>query len=200
MKFVSIRMNRVIPGHFRSASQLVQAVWAKIPEIYRAQLGLAPLVDPSTGKQVDLASHARIQERSLALDDAQAMRTLHKKEKELEAILDSEDATEPEKAEALRDLEQIAEFQKHHARRTKDGSQRAVAAVRKAIIRFHQRLLTGSAPAGAAHQAFQAVATHIEKYLLTPSAGYRGPSGTRARGPFAGCFTYQPPQAVHWLP
>src|SRR5207249_3992091 len=75
---------------------------AKIPEIYRHQLGIAQLSDPITGKSAPLSSDARIQERSLALDDAQTMRALLRKEKELEAILDSEDESEPVKAEALR--------------------------------------------------------------------------------------------------
>ena len=37
-----------------------------------------------------LESHARLQERSLSLDDAQAMRNLYRKQKELEAILEDE--------------------------------------------------------------------------------------------------------------
>ena len=52
---------------------------AKIPEIYRQQLGLAEMVDPATGKMVTMASHARLQERSLALDDVKALRNLLKK-------------------------------------------------------------------------------------------------------------------------
>src|SRR5207247_3115736 len=109
------------------------------------------ITDPSTGKSAPLASHARIQERNLALDDAQALRAILRKEKELEAILDDENESEPVKAEALRELEAIAEFQKHHGRRTQDSAQRAARTVRKAIHRFHRHLLAAIGPDGKPH-------------------------------------------------
>ncbi len=171
---------------------------AKIPEIYRHQLGLAPLLDPATGKAAPVESHARIQERSLALDDAQAMRALLRKEKELEAILDSEDESEPVKAEALRELEAIAEFQRHHGARSKDSAQRAVRAVRMAITRLHQHLLTTLDLNGDPHPVLRPFAAHIEKHLLMPSARERRPAGSRTQGPPAGSFTYDPPPGVTW--
>jgi hypothetical protein len=53
---------------------------AKIPELYRKQLGLPQISNPHNGKTETLQSHARIQERSLALDDAESMRRILKKE------------------------------------------------------------------------------------------------------------------------
>jgi len=108
--------------------------------MYRKQLGLSQVANPATGRSTLLASHARIQERSLALDDAETMRALLLRERELEAILDS-DESEPVKAEALRDLEAIAEFQRTHGRRSTDAAQRAGRTVRQAITRLQRNLL-----------------------------------------------------------
>lgn len=171
---------------------------AKIPEIYRQQLGLAPLVDPTTGKVAPLLSGARIQERSLSLDDAQAMRALFKKEKELEAILDSQDESEPVKAEALRDLEAIAEFQRQHSRRSKDGAQRAAIAVRQAIKRFHQHTAAALDKNGAPHPALHAFAEHLKNHLLRPSIRYSSHGGPHAKTGPIGCFTYEPSKGIAW--
>ena len=67
----------------------------------RLKEGLPEITDPTTGRKITLESHARLQERSLALDDREAMRRLYKKQKELESILDDDSSSEPEKAEAL---------------------------------------------------------------------------------------------------
>ena len=114
---------------------------AKIPQFYRQQLGLPYIADPATGKAITLGSDARIQERSLALDDVETMRRLYRRQRELEAILDSDDASEPEKAEALREYEQITEFLRHHSCRTKDNAQNAADTVRTGIWRLQRRLL-----------------------------------------------------------
>ena len=52
---------------------------------------------------------AVIQQRYLGLAEAEAVRTLRRRERELEAVLDDEDEIEPVKAEALRELEEITE-------------------------------------------------------------------------------------------
>jgi hypothetical protein len=170
---------------------------AKVPEIYRQQLGLPALVDQTTGQAVALESHARLQERSLALDDREAMRRLYRKEKQLEAILDS-DATEPEKAEALRELEEISEFQRLHGRRNAAAAQRAVWAIRNAIRRLHHHLLTVIDPQGNPHPVFHSFANHIENHILTPSSRYFSPTRSGPRGTLAGCFTYEPPYSLSW--
>ncbi len=85
------------------AMQLV----AKVPAIYRRQLGLTSAVDETTGKAVALDAGAMPQERSHAPDDLEVARRIQAKEREWEAILDDEDATEPEKAEALQKLEEL---------------------------------------------------------------------------------------------
>jgi hypothetical protein len=172
---------------------------AKIPEIYRQQLGLPTIFDHTTGQPVPLERHARLQERSLALDDREALRRLYRKEKELETILDS-DASEPEKAEALRELEAIAQFQSQHIRGTQAATQRVARSVRMALKRLHHNLAAALDETGQPHPALRPFATHIQKYILLPSARYSGHGGPNARTGLAGCFTYEPPPGTTWLP
>jgi hypothetical protein len=162
---------------------------AKIPEMYRKQLGLTHITDPATGKSLQLTSSARLQERSLALDDLQAMRAIYKRERELEAILDSDDASEPVKAEALRELEPLIEFQRHHAMRSKDSAQNMADTVRTAMWRLQRHLQVSTEDDGTPHLALCPFATHIANYILFPSARL----GT-------GCFIYEPPPEVAWKP
>jgi hypothetical protein len=171
---------------------------AKIPELYRRQLGLAQLEDPMTGKVSALESGARLQERSLALDDAQSMHALLKKQKELEAILDDESECEPVKAEALRELEALYEFQKKHARRSRDSAQNAADAVRLAIHRFQRRLYSAMDMNGRPNPVLRGFAEHIEKYILIPSARYSRHGRSGARKGLAGCFVYERPEGVLW--
>src|SRR6266436_3250793 len=127
---------------------------AKVPEIYRKQLGIA-------------------------LDDAETMRSLLRRERELEAILDS-DESEPVKAEALRDLEAIAEFQRSHGRRSRDAAQRAGRTVRQAITRLHRNLLGALDTNGKPHPVLCPFSLHILNYILIPSARYSGHGGRHA--------------------
>jgi hypothetical protein len=181
------------PEHPLHALDLI----TKIPDMYRKQLGLPQIANPATGQAIQLDSDARIQERSLALDDADTMRALLRRERELEAILDS-DESEPVKAEALRELEELAEFQRQHGRQSQDSAHRAVRSVRMAITRFHQHLLAATDAEGKPHQILRPFAHHLEKHLLIPSARYRASAGAHAPGPLAGCFTYDPPPGISW--
>ena len=171
------------PEHPLHALDLI----TKIPEMYRKQLGLAQIADPLTGKSTLLASDARIQERSLALDDAEAVRALLRKEKKLEAILDDETESEPVKAEVQRELEQIAEFLREHSLRSKDSAQNAADTVRTAIKRLQLHLSRAVDVNGNPHPVFRPFALHIAKYIQAPSARN-----------LAGCFIYEPPPGVFW--
>jgi len=165
---------------------------AKIPEIYRKQLGLSQLVDPITGQVTPTESHARIQERSFSLDDAQAMRKLLRKQTELEALLDSDDQSEPVKQEALRELEDIAEFERKYSHSKRDSSQRATDAVRAAIRRVQQKLAKSTDLLGNPHPVLHPFAAHLQKYLIIPSGSHH-PSGTTANR-----LIYEPPPGVRW--
>jgi hypothetical protein len=159
---------------------------ARVPEIYRQQLGLPGLVDQITGQAVALQSHARLQERSLAVDDREAMRRLYRKERELEAILES-DASEPEKAEALRELEAIVQFQRGHSTRTRAAAQQSAETVRLAINRFHRNLSSALDREGKPHPVLRPFALYLETTILRPS-----------RGAPAGCLMYDPPPGCCW--
>ena len=160
---------------------------AKIPEFYRRQTSLPRLADPVTGQAVAPNTFTRLQEIGLAIEDARTLRAIQRLEQKLEAILDSESETEPIKQEALRDLEAIAQYKQQHGRRSKDNANRAAAAVRKAIKRFHARLAWALDFDGRPHPVLRPFAEHLEQYLLHP----------RARCP-GGCFTYEPPPGVVW--
>ena len=51
-----------------------------------------------------------IQQRSMGLDDAAAVRALWRRQRALEQVLEDDRESEPVKAEALRELEEITEF------------------------------------------------------------------------------------------
>jgi hypothetical protein len=147
--------------------------------------------------QTDTSIDGPVQQRSLALDDAVALHALRRKQLELEAILDDDDQIEPVKAEALRELEQIYAFQEKHPAQARDTAQKAVHAVRTAILRFHGHLAKALAADGAPHPVLRPFAAHLEQYLLVPS-GRCSKSRSRLRAGLSGCFTYEPPSGVVW--
>jgi hypothetical protein len=167
---------------------------SKIPAIYRQHLGLTEIADPATGAGSVIASHARLQERSLSLDDAQTLRALLRKQKELEAILDDPNESEPVRAEALCDLEAIADFEREHAGRSVSNAQRAADAVHKAITRFHRHLAEATDATGNPHPLLTAFAAYLEKHVLVPSRRYAAGGNRFARTGLSGCFTYEPPE------
>jgi hypothetical protein len=171
---------------------------AKVPAIYRRQLGLTSMVDEATGKSVALDATAMPQERSHSLDDLEAALRLHKKQQQLEAVMDDDDASEPEKAEALAELVLLYEFQKKHAMRSKGNAEQLVRAVRAAITRLHDNLAKATYGKGQPHPVLRPFADHLAKYLLAPSARFTGRVGSRVRAGVAGRFTYEPPVGVQW--
>ena len=142
-----------------------------------------------------IAEDAALLQRNLGMDDAEAARALWRKQRELEAIIESDDESEPVKSEASRELEAMAGFQAKHLRRGVDASQRAVLAVRRAIQRFHRHLEQAVDAAGKPHRVLRAFAAHLERHILAPSRRW---AGSRRSGSYAGCFTYEPPAGVEW--
>jgi hypothetical protein len=161
---------------------------AKIPEFHRKQLGLTQICDPSSGKVLPVLSGSRMQQRSLSIDDAQAVRALLRKQKELETILDSDGASEPEKAEALRELEPLYQFLRTHSSRTRDSAQNAADTVRTALWRLQRRLSNAVDTNGQPHPVLRPFGEHLLRFILLPSARQA-----------AGCFTYEPPPGVFWV-
>jgi hypothetical protein len=95
----------------------------------------------------------------------------------VEAVLDDDEATEPEKAEALAELEQVYEFQKKHAMRSRGNAEKLVRAVRVAITRFHKHLEAATDGKAQPHPVLRPFADHLAKYLITPSARFNGRMG-----------------------
>jgi hypothetical protein len=156
------------------------------------------ITDSVTGHTVLLDGDGTLQQRSMGFEAFDAAYALRKTQLALEAILDDESSIEPVKAEALRDLEAIYNFQKTTQGRIKDAAQRAVHAVSMAIKRFHHRLSLASDVSGCPHSVLRPFARHIEKYILLPSGRYLGSGRARSLTGAAGCFTYARPRGVVW--
>jgi hypothetical protein len=131
--------------------------------------GLTEIEDPATGRRVPVLSHSRIQERGLALDDACAMRAALRKQAQLEAYVEDEDNTDPEKAEAYNDLLALYEFEKKKGPRVRDAAAKASDAVGKAIKRLHARLAKAANANGSSNQTLRLFADHIRQHILVPS-------------------------------
>jgi hypothetical protein len=139
-----------------------------------------------------------IQQRSMGLDDAAAVRALWRRQRALEAVLEDDQESEPVKAEALRELEEITEFLRKSPWRSRGGAERCVRAVAMAIRRFHSHLAEAVEAQGEPHPVLQAFGRHLREHLMTPSGRGGDHRKARALSPFAGCYTYEPPPGVVW--
>jgi hypothetical protein len=139
-----------------------------------------------------------IQERSLGLDEAEAVRALWRRQRALERVLEDDQEIEPVKAEALRELEEVTEFLRKNPWRRRHGAERCVRAVTVAIKRLHARLARAVDAEGKPHPVLQAFARHLHEHLLIPSGRGGGHGGARVASAPAGCFTYEPPPGVAW--
>ena len=152
----------------------------------------------STGKTLQIEAGDRPMERSHSLDDAVVAKRIKAEEKKWEAVLDDEDATEPEKSEAQRKLIELEEFQNKHSSRSQSSAEKLVRAVRAAITRLHDQLAKARDEHKKPHPVLNAFAEHIAKYIITPSSRYTGRIHSGARAGLAGRFTYEPPDGVEW--
>src|SRR5258708_3219940 len=130
------------------------------------------IVHPQTGKMVTLEADAILEQRNLALDDNEGQWYLNHKQRELEAILEDDAASEPVKAEVLRELEDLYEYQKKYTGSTSTAASKAVRAVREAIRHFHENLAGAVDPKGNPHPVLRPFAQHLQDYLVTPTLRY----------------------------
>jgi hypothetical protein len=122
-----------------------------------------------------------LQERALALDDAEAARRLYRKQLDLENLVDDESTSEPVREEAQRELLAIYEFQKKNVARTNNMASKASHSVGMAIKRLHRRLANAADETGHPHLILRAFAQYVQKHILVPSGrGMNG--GTRLQG------------------
>jgi hypothetical protein len=139
-----------------------------------------------------------IQQRNLGLDDAAAVRALWRRQRALERVLEDDQETEPVKAEALRELEEITEYLRKNPWRSRHGAERCVRAVTMAIKRLHARLARAVDAEGNPQPVLQAFARHLHEHLLIPSHRGGGHGGARGASVPAGCFIYEAPPGVVW--
>jgi hypothetical protein len=138
------------------------------------------------------------QQRSLGLDDAEAVRNLRRQARELEAVVKDKKRDKAAKAEARREHRQILEFLRKNAWRSPDSAQKCARAVARAIERLVRHLAYGEDAEGKEHPVLQDFAWHLEEHLLVPSGRDQGHGGARKGRAFGGCFTYEPPPGVVW--
>jgi len=150
------------------------------------------------GGQVPGAAEV-IQQRSMGLDDAEAVRALWRRQRGLERVLEDDRASEPAKAEALRELEEITEFLRKSPWRSRGGAERCVRAVTRAIKRLHARLAQAVDAKGLPHPVLRGFALHLHEHLLVPSGRGGGYARAQATSGSAGCLTYEPPHGVIWV-
>jgi hypothetical protein len=139
-----------------------------------------------------------IQQRSMGLEDAATARALWRRQRALEAVLEDDRESEPVKAEALRELEEVTEFLRKSPWHSRGGAERCVRAVAMAVRRFHSHLAGAVDAQSEPHPVLQAFARHLREHLLTPSGRGGDHRKARALSPFAGCYTYEPPPGVVW--
>ena len=156
------------------------------------------IADPLTGELLVLGCDAAVVERNLSVDDLEGLPALRRTIQELEAILESDSASEPVKAEVQRELEEIYAYEKENPLHTTDVAHKAVRAVREAIRHFHRNLVTANSPDGTPDPILRQFAFHILRHLLIPSARYSNAGRGRTKTGVAGCFTYEPPLGVSW--
>ena len=139
-----------------------------------------------------------IQQRNLGLDDAEAVRNLRRRQRELEAVLEDDLEIEPVKAEARREIEEIGEFLSKNPWRSQDCAQKCVRAVAMAIRRLHSHLGRAVGAQGKPNPVLQGFAQHLREHVLIPSGRGGGHGGARIATAPGGCFTYEPPTGVVW--
>jgi hypothetical protein len=138
-----------------------------------------------------------LHERVMGLEDAASVRTLWRRQRELERVLEDRHEIEPVKAEALRALEEITEHLRQSPWLSRHGAERCALAVNVAIKRLHDRLAAAVDAAGKPNSVLRAFALHLHGHLLLPSG--RGGSHSRAGAwTLPGCFIYVPPKGILW--
>jgi hypothetical protein len=154
--------------------------------------------NPFTGEIVTIPADAELVQHNLLADEKEGRAYLHRKVRELEAILDQDNASEPVKAEVQRELEELYAYQGQAFHETKTMSQNAVRAVRWTLKSLHKDLATGLDANENWDVVIRIFASHIQNYILIPSARYQKTGRHQSIARASGCFTYEPPLGIKW--
>jgi hypothetical protein len=108
-------------------------------------------------------------EHEMGVEEAEAIRALWRKQRELERLLEDRTVIEPVKAEALDELEKITDYLRQSPWLTCHGAERCVRAVSTALKRFHAHLAAARDAEGRPDGVLRSWATHLYNHLLLPS-------------------------------
>jgi hypothetical protein len=122
-----------------------------------------------------------LNERAMALDDAEAARRLYRKQRELEGLIDDENTIEAVRDEAYEQLKAILEFQKKNVSKTSSQAQKASHAVGMAIKRLYKRLSATFDAHGNPPPVLRAFANYIYDHILFPSGRSLSHGGPREK-------------------
>ena len=139
-----------------------------------------------------------VQEASLGAEGDSTLHLIWERAKECKAVLQNPDASEVEKAEAMAELEQLAEVRKVTRANSEGGADKQVRAVRRAIDRLIDKLREAKDRKNDPNPSLRAFGEHLHKYLRIPSARFSGDRRSRARAGAAGRFTYERPDGIIW--
>jgi len=130
-----------------------------------------------------------VQQRSAALDDADATTEYLEEMERLRGVIASDRKSAAEKKVASEELAQLEQCESYIYHRTFDKASRAAKSVRQAIRRVIESLEKARDEQGRPHRVLNAFAAHLKQYLLGPSQ-----PGSAS----AGHLVYEPPPGVLW--
>jgi len=171
---------------------------AEVSDVKTNKNGMAEIVDPETGEKITLGRNARLQERNLSMDESDGVRRLWQIRRKYAAVEDDPDASEIERREASRIVEQIDEHLSKAVVAQTSNAAKAYDRVRQAITRLVKNLTAFQDNQGNGNGVYHAFAEHLQKYLIEPSSRYSGSRSSRTRAQVAQTFTYEPPDGVTW--
>ncbi len=166
----------------------------------RRKAGFTEAWDSHQGRLVSLGKQPLVQRPVAREDDEEARRRLEAVVRDLRAAIADPQTPNSEKAEARRQLREIADFLRRDSRLSRDEYKKAADSVRNALKHLLRTLLRPGGSAMNPAEVRHAFARHIQEHLLGPSSRYAAPAARGARGERAGCLLYEPPPGVRWSP
>lgn len=136
-------------------------------------------------------------QRSLTGDRWEAARAVWTRLRQLEQVLQEEQASPPERREAEAEHALLLAQRDQWEAPVRDNALRAVDAVRKALHRLVRSLEQAQDSQARPQETLRALGSHLRRYLLLPS-GRGWTASTRGSGYAPGCFVYDPPPGVSW--
>lgn len=136
-------------------------------------------------------SKITVQQRCLALEDAETRRAVYRRMRELETTAEDEDLPGAAREEARREADILREGLLSGLGRSRDEALRATDRVGKSLRRLAGALVAARDEFGRPHPVLAAFGAHLKRHLI-------GASREGARNGAASCFLYAPPEGVVW--